>query len=431
MTPIKEGSVISVSRTTCRACEADLIPVLSLGDLRLNAFPKTREELARIPTVPLNLMVCGGCSLIQLDRTVPPDLLYRHYYYRSGVNESMVEELHGIVRTAREMVQLDRGNAVLDIGANDGTLLAAYAGTGVYRVGVEPADNLQDVLASHAEHVIHGYFPFPPQVISFKIITAVACVYDTEDPGRFFQVIHDHLTPDGVAVIQFQDFEQQLQTSAFDNICHEHLLYYTLWSLTPLLRQSGLMVEHCHQTPINGGSLRLYLRHAGAGFHPQPSVAYQLLREAQATLDAPSIRGGTHSAFGRFRQQIARAQTRIAALLDVTLEQGAVVDIYGASTKGNILLQVLGVGPQEVRQAIDRSPQKAGLLTITGIPIVGEEEGRREPADVWLTPIWQFRESVLRRERWYVEQGGTIVFPLPTVEVVRRMPLGADERSGR
>lgn len=415
-------------RRTCRSCRASLVEVLQLGDLRLNAFPRHPWELEQIPRVPLILTVCTGCGLVQLDRSVPPDWMYRQYWYRSGVNETMVAELRAIVGEACDLMDVrDRGSGtpptVLDIGANDGTLLESYrlryGEQTPVRIAVEPALNLQEALQPHCDVLVPDYFPSPSLVGHYAIITAVAMAYDVERPLDFFQALHDLLAPGGVAVVQFQDFGQQLEAAAFDNICHEHLEYYTLWSLTHLFKQTGLMVQRSQHTPINGGSLRLHLRRQEDGFTPEPSVHRQLLWEAQRGLDTPGIREGNLTAFTTFRRRVDRVKAQIASTLETIHEQGSILDIYGASTKGNILLQVLGVGPAQARQVIDRSPAKHGCLTLTGIPIVSEEVGRREPADVWLCPIWGFRSSVLARERWYLQQGGTILFPLPSVEIVR------------
>jgi hypothetical protein len=155
------------------------------------------------------------------------------------------------------------------------------------------------------------------------------------------------------------------------------------------------------------------------GMSGRVRVAAQFSREIEAGLDTPSLRQHDWHAFDRFRLRVGTAVTQIRAALQPAFDQGLVVDVMGASTKGNITLQVLGLGPDQIRQAIDRSPAKEGFHTITGIPIVGEAGARREPADLWLANIWQFRESVLRRERWYLAQGGSILFPLPQVEVVR------------
>lgn len=408
----------------CRACGGNLEEILNLGNLRLNAFPHHAWEIPQIQRVHLILTVCKECGLVQLDRTVPPDWMYRTYYYRSGVNETMVAELRDVVNEAVSLVPLHDGDTVLDIGANDGTLLSSYTriARSPTRVAVEPALNLHQRLDAHCERLIPSYFPndqMQDLLGSCAIITAIAMSYDLEDPVAFFQAIHDHLAPQGVAVIQFQDFEQQIRCAAFDNICHEHLEYYTLWSLGHLFNQTGLTAQRVVTTTINGGSLRVFLRRVEDHIRPEMNVGYQLVREAQAGLDTPTIREGNLSAFHRFAGRVAQAKIQVASALEVAQEQGCVIDIYGASTKGNILLQVLDIGPAVVRQAIDRSPEKVGLHTITGIPIVGEETGRKDPADLWLAPIWQFKESMLRREQWYLEQGGTILFPLPATEILR------------
>lgn len=413
----------------CRVCRGPLEEVLNLGPLALNTFPDSAIAAQQILKVPVILCVCTRCGLAQLDRTVPPDWLYRTYWYRSGVNESMVAELHQVVREAVARVPVGPASFVLDIGANDGTLLNQYGGgllgSGVpQRFAVEPAANLAADLRARAEVVYHDYFPCAPLLRDFpgrfSIITAVACAYDVEDPLAFFDGIRRLLHPAGVAVVQFQDLGQQRAAAAFDNCCHEHLEYYTLWSLLGVVTQVGLAVEHVEPTPINGGSLRVFLRHQGRRWPCQDSVRTQLMAEAAWGLDTPTLRQGNLAAFATFRARVQRVQRQIQAVVQPVLDAGRVLDIYGASTKGNILLQVLSIGPQHARQAIDRAPQKTGYYTLTGIPIVGEEAGRTDPADVWLCPIWQFRESVLRREAWFVQQGGTIIFPLPRVEIVRQ-----------
>ncbi len=428
-------------RKTCRNCRGNLQEVLNLGDLRLNDFPAHPWEIQKIPLVPLILAVCRTCGLAQLDRTVPPDLLYRTYWYRSGVNEMMVEELRNIVAEALARVGgLTREDRVLDIGANDGTLLSMYPhllppSQVPNRTAVEPALNLTERLSQHADTVLSTYFPAIALMGKFKIITAIAMAYDLEDPKAFFQAIADHLTDDGVAVIQFQDFGQQLDAAAFDNICHEHLEYYTLHSLGQVLMGTGLVRTHCATTPINGGSLRVFLQKGVTrAVQEDEAVFRQLKQEGQQGLSTYQLADGLTPSldpFHRFADRVRRAQTQIRALLDQIRAEGRVLDVYGASTKGNILLQVLGVGPALVRQAIDRSPEKHGQYTITGIPIVGEVDARTEPADVWLSPIWQFRPSVLAREAWFLEQGGQIIFPLPRVEVVKQAFQAAQVGHGR
>lgn len=409
-------------RTTCRACVGPLEPVLSLGDLRLNAFPATQQELAAVPTVPHILTVCLRCGLCQLAYTIPPDWAYREYWYRSSVNESMVAELQQIVKEAAAQVSLSAQDYVLDIGSNDGTLLAVYK-TLPYApitVGVEPAYNLKDALAQHADIVINDYFPTPALDNlrgRCKVITAIAMAYDVEDPCAFFTAIKALLAPDGVAVVQFQDLEQQLRCCAYDNVVPEHLLYYTLSSLQPILAVAGLQVRRVLTTPINGGSLRVTIGHLSKQGSDR-SVAQQLDREEKAGLSTFAIQSGDLLAFERFRRRVETTCTQIKAVLDQARDVGRVVDWLGASTKSNVTMQVLGVGPQQMRQCIDRNVEKHGRLTLTGIPIVSEEVGRQNPADAMLVGIWQFRDFVLQREQAYLKAGGRLIFPLPNVEIV-------------
>lgn len=405
-------------RTTCRVCQEGIDPVLALGTLRLNAFPSGPWEIDAIPRVPLALMVCTGCGLVQLDRTVPADLMFRTYWYRSGVNETMRAELQMIVEEASQLVALRAGQAVLDIGANDGTLLSNYP-SDIYRVAVDPALNLADQCTQHCDVHFNTYFPDPAIVSQFTIITAVACSYDLEDPVAFFRAIYDRLAPGGVAVVQFQDFGQQIETAAFDNIVHEHLEYYTAWSLMHLGERAGLTLQRIVVTPINGGSLRVFLRRREDRIPAEASVGYQLVKESQQKLDTPTIRDGNREAFQTFARRVERAKVQIAAALELAAEQGCVVDVLGASTKGNVLLQILGIGPGQVRRAIDRDPRKSGCFTITGIPIVGEDQRAIEPADLCLCNIWQFKAGILEREREYLERGGSILFPLPYTEIVK------------
>lgn len=409
----------------CRACGGTLTEVLHLGDLRLNAFPATMADIELSPKVPHQLMVCRGCSLCQLAHTTPPDLMFRQYWYKSSVNEAMRHELKTIVVEAAAEAKLQKDDWVLDIGANDGTLLRAYSTPGlppVRRVAVEPATNLQSHLDSDTcDIAIHDYFPthkLEGHKRRFKIITAIAMAYDLEDPTTFFRKITQLLAPDGIVVVQFQDLEQQMRAAAFDNIVAEHLEYYTLSALAQIVNGAGLYPYDCRTTPINGGSLRVTLRRGYVrNTDWRNAVQGQIDRERAAKLTVSEVRTSLE-AFERFAHRVASVQRQITSTLQQVRDSGLPVDAYGASTKGNTLLQVLGLGPDQIRRVADRSPEKHGRFTLTGIPIVGEDEWRANAAPVTLVPIWQFREGVLVREKKYLEAGGQFVFPLPQVEIV-------------
>jgi hypothetical protein len=402
-----------ITERPCRACGGALESVLDLGPLRLSAFPTAAD--AAEPPVPLDLCQCGACRLVQLRHTVDPDQLFRQYWYRSGINETMRAELADVVAAGIQAVGgLQAGDVVLDVGANDGTLLAEYRRQApevrVRRIAYEPADNLRDALTAHCERLVPTYYP--AQAAHWRgdvrILTSIACFYDLDDPHAFVAAVADTLTPDGVWIVQFQDLWQMLRATAFDNIVHEHLVYYALASFERLIEAHGLRVVSASRRAINGGSYRLIVRRSAYDATDGSVVALRLLEQ-----------GCEHwETLHRFAWRVGEAQREIRAALGAAYRAGQAIDLYGASTKGNTLLQYCGIGPEWLRQAWERSPEKWGRQTVTGIPIVSEIAGRTHPPDLLLCGIWQFREAVLAREADYLRQGGRLLFPLPVVDLV-------------
>lgn len=420
--------MLPTSRTTCRVCpdEVRLQEVFSLGDICISGFldPGALDP----PKAPLTLAVCPSCSLVQLTDTVPFDYLFRHYWYQSGINEAMVEELRHVVLHATKRVPVGPTEHVIDIGANDGTLLEAYQfffqTRHPIRVAFEPAHNLFRDLQEHTESAYNN--PFPPRDTApmwehvgegAKVITAIAMAYDLDDPNHFIHGIKQALHPEGVCVIQFQDLAGMLAANAFDNICHEHLEYYTLHSLMKLLGHNDLVVYDVEDRVINGGSLRCYIGHKDApswvtaeGTH---AVLRQLDTEDKAGLIDPL---DVVHAFQKFERRIAEIREQVHAIVHAARSHDDKCDAYGASTKGNTLLQYFGLDHTLIDRVVERSPAKFGKVTAgTHIPIISEEEWREASAAVTLVPIWQFRSGIVIREATYINDGGTLVFPLPYV----------------
>lgn len=426
-------------RTTCRVCpqEVRLEEVFSLGDICISNFldPDARDP----PAAPLTLAVCPSCSLVQLTDTVPFDYLFRHYWYQSGINEAMVAELRDIVLSATSRVAVGPSDHVIDIGANDGTLLDAYkfflVSRHPIRMGYEPARNLFKELQEHCETAYNNPFPPSDRHTSWsylqggaKIITAIAMAYDLDDPNAFVHGIKRALSPDGVCVIQFQDLAGMLASNAFDNICHEHLEYYTLHSLQRLLAHNDLVVYDVETRAINGGSLRCYIGHkkplpnwaasdAGIAVRSTTHLLAQLNVEDTAGLIDPL---DVIHAFAKFKRRVEEIKKQTLIIVDAAREAAGdhpqKCDAYGASTKGNTLLQYFGLDHTRIDRLVERSPAKFGKVTAgTRIPIISEAAWRQDAAAVTLVPIWQFREGIVEREDAYIKAGGTLVFPLPYV----------------
>ncbi len=405
----------------CRACHhSELQPVLSLGAFPPNEFPLVGQPPSH-PAIPLDLVRCARCTLVQLTETTPSDWLFRTYWYRSDVNEAMIAELHNVADTALEHIVLERHDVVVDIGANTGTLLEHYAQLGVLlkpeRVAFEPALNLHDQLLPHADILVSDYFSETTarEVLGLKdvkIVTSIAMFYDLDDPNAFVHAVKSILHPDGLWIIQFQDLLTMLQTGQYDAICHEHLEYYSLYALQRLLATNALVVEDVEHRAINGGSLRCYVRHADRA-QPTPTVLAQLDREQQAGLHDS---WGVPGIFQQFEARMQRSREQIQAILDGCQRQDIEIQGYGASTKANTFLSYCGIDASLITKIADRSPEKLGRMMLTGIPIVSEQQWREEDPRATLLLIHQFKAGTVQREAPYLAAGGSFLLGLPQVE---------------
>ena len=398
----------------CRACNGELDTFLSLGELYPSNFLR-RDEFPRART-PFDLCACVDCQMVQLRYTVDPDTMFRQYWYKSGINETMQHELADIVHRASERVGLQRFDRIIDIGANDGTLLQNYPRSlSLLKVAFEPALNLNEALHKHATIVVPDYFPQGLTHLEnlesrVKIITSIACFYDLDQPKLFVEAIAKTLHPLGIWVVQFQDWDQMQKATAFDNICMEHLVYYSLGSFERLIKPFGLQVVDAELRAVNGGSYRLYVGHRKGGWAVQPGV--DALRQHEAGCDA-------WDTFNKFAWRCQEAKKQIQSAVGAMNRQHVQVDLYGASTKANTLLQWCGLTSGVIRQAWERSSEKFDLRTVgTDIPIVPETMGRADPPGALLAGIWQFRDAILSREALYLQEGGSIIFPLPKVDIV-------------
>ncbi len=393
--------------THCRLCGSGAMKSLfALPAPLVSCFPSRETAVLSPPppllSVSLDVLECCACALVQLGSSVAPSYLYQDYWYESGVNEQMRRELRSITEAAESMVELLEGDSVLDIGANDGTLLKCY-GKGLHLVAVEPAQTFLGRLAAFCDATITGTFPeCAPQIpiFHYKIITSIAMFYDLDNPVAAAQEIRRLLHPYGVWVCQFQDLGQQVEQGVWDNFVHEHVAYYTLTTFREVCRRAGLEVVRVERTPINGGSLRVFVQHHGAGT-PDPAIQDQCRSELGV------VGPGWHV---DFLHRVQHNASQIRYFVEQAAKHGP-VDLYGASTKGNTLLQVTGVSPL-IRHAWERNARKFGRTTVTGVPIIDEAVGRVDPPVALLATIWQFKSQILQRERLTL-QTTPMILPLP------------------
>ncbi len=399
----------------CRSCESkNLIKILSLGNQRLSDFTKKRIKQK---SFPLNIILCKKCSLIQLDYTTPAKYLYTERYgYKSGINQTMQNELKEIVQEVLKKVKKSKDKlVVVDIGANDGTLLKNYP-KNVYRIGVEPITKFAKEAKKYANKVVNDFFTyetFRKEVKNKKadVITAISCFYDMEEPNKFVADITKILKEDGVFVIQQNYLVEMLKLNAFDNIVHEHLEYYSLLSLSNLLERHGLEVFDLELRDLNGGSFRTYISFKGKR-RKTKAIEKMIKHEKKLGLDKKS-------AYLEFAKKIEKNKNKITDFIKKETKKGKKIYLYGASTRGNTLLQYFELDNKLIKYAVERNPEKWGkIITSVNIPIISEEQARKDKPDYMLVLPWFFKEEFLQREKKYLENGGRFIFPLPKFEVI-------------
>lgn len=407
-----------ISRTTCRSCGSpNLDEVLDLGNLFVSNFSDIPDS-NRWPRVPLELLLCHHCGLVQLRHTTPGEWLYNRYWYKSGVSATMRLALADIVEKATRFAGLERGDSVLDIGCNDGTLLRSYTTAGIRKTGFEPAANLISEAEVGTGRIINKLFTARPILGEmFRIVTSIAMFYDLDDPNAFVADVASVLLEEGVWIIEMHYLPQLLARNAFDAICHEHLEYYSLAALESLLGRHGLVVADAERNDSNGGSLRVYVVHRGAPAASIPSRRHRVealrLRERSANLNELRT-------FKEFGERILRIRQRLCRYVEAERSQNREISVYGASTKGNTLLQVFGLDRSSIRSAAERNPGKWGKYTVgTWIPIVSEPEARAHANDFLVLP-WHFLGEIQRREQEFLDDGGQLIIPLPTPYIVDR-----------
>jgi NDP-4-keto-2,6-dideoxyhexose 3-C-methyltransferase len=395
----------------CRVCKShDLRHMFSLGEQRLNGF--LLPEAPPRPIVPLSFVWCPECHCLQQKHSANPSLLHQGgYWYRSGVSATMREALADVVSAAGQRTTLEDKDVVIDLGSNDATLLRLY-GRHLVRVGVEPmADSFREarqgisLLIPHAwgePEALHAYKNALGDRKA-KVVTALGMLYSVENPDIFVRDVAEVLHDDGVFIVQLMTLPDMLSTGDIGNLCHEHLVFFSLSSLCRLMNRHGLKVYAAEKNAVNGGSTRLYVSRK-----PQASRAsFDTLENVRELLVS------TQS----FPQEALSNLNLATKMVYAELREGRRVAVYGASTKGNTILQCMGLNKSHLACAADRDPTKWELVMSGGsVPIVSEEEALKK-TDTFLVLPYAFRKEILARLKALGWRGRGI-FPLPKAEVV-------------
>ena len=395
----------------CLLCKnKKLKQIFNLGNFFVSNFVQ-KNKINKGIKAPLNLLYCSKCTLIQLSHIAPQEIMYkRFYWYRSGVTKTMKTALKNIYTESLKHVVLEKNDVVLDIGANDGTLLNFYKKKKILTIGCEPAKNLGKYLKKNCDFVINNFWN-KSSVLNIlkknklkkpKIITAIGMFYDLEKPNIFIKDAAESLHEKGIFIAQLMCLKSMIEKNDLGNICHEHIEFYSLKSLKYLFENNGLEIFKMEENDINGGSYRIYCRKFKKG-------SIKLKNENVVNL----MKG--------FIKRVKNNKKMLVNFINKQKKNGKKIFLYGASTKGNTVLQYYNINSSLIPFASERSPEKWGKYTIgSGIKIIPEKLARKINPDFFLVTPWGFIKEFIKREKTWLKKGGTFIVPFPKFKLFRK-----------
>jgi hypothetical protein len=402
----------------CRISDStNLVTVLSLGEQYLTGvFPKKIND--NVTKGPLDLVWCPDSGLLQMKQSYSLDEMYGdNYGYRSGLNVSMVKHLQQKIRSLELLVMPKDNDLVIDIGSNDATSLKAYSGKH-RKVGIDPTGNKFKEFYTKEIFLIPDFFTadkfkyhFPDE--KAKIITSIAMFYDLESPLDFVKDIEECLEDNGIWHFEQSYMPSMLRTNSYDTICHEHLEFYSFRVVKNILESCEMRVVDVQMNSINGGSFAVTACKKNSKYKSNlPIINWLLKQEEDMGLD-------TLKPYREFEERVFRHRNNLTDLIEALVADGKKVFGYGASTKGNVLLQFCGLTKKHIPYIAEVNEEKFGTYTPgTLIPIISEVEAKAMKPDYFLVLPWHFKENILNREKDYLANGGKFIFPLPEIEII-------------
>jgi hypothetical protein len=401
--------------------------ILEIGSHYVSDFIKSDSDYNGKNKYSLDLQIEEATGAVRLIEDAPNETMWGKYWYRSGINATMTKELGNIVNEICSRIKYKKGDVWLDIACNDGTMMRQIPNEFI-KLGIDPCDDTFYNESCKYGTVIQDYFNYDAyQKTGYgdkkaKVITTIAMFYDLSDPHPFINDVNKILADDGVWVLQLSYTPLMVKQLAFDNICHEHRYYYSLKTIKNLFAQHNLKIVDCELNDVNGGSFRIYVQKDNApvtsfGTSPLRDVCQFRMEsilslEEKFDVESPEV-------WEQFQKNIDALKEQTVAFIKEEVAKGKTIYGYGASTKGNTLLQYFGLDSNLIAAMVERSPYKFGLKTIgTNIPIISEEEMRQSPPDYMLVLPWHFINEFVSREQDFLNNGGQFIVPCPRFEII-------------
>jgi hypothetical protein len=411
-------------RTRCRTCGSQNLKfILDLGKTALvNDFLKPEDVPSYKISLPLRVVLCSDCSLVQLAETVDPKILYSHYAYVTSTSKTMDTHLNKMMTHLLSTARLGSGSKVLEIASNTGVFLKKFKEQGCEVLGIEPASNIADVALVTAIPTRKEFFnSATAKKLKAEWGTAdlilgrhvFAHIDDLKDLVAGLEAVSHAETLIAFEVPYLVDFFEHTE---YDTIYHEHLSYISVRAIEALVKDSVFMLSRVDHYPIHGGSILFHLRHRSSKAKPHSSVAHALEREKQLRLTEQAT-------WDVFAQRVNHIRTELPALLRKLKSEGKRIIGYGASAKGNTLLNTCGITTNELDYIIDNTPFKQNKIAPgSWIPVRPPEMLLKDQPDYALLLAWNFAPEIIKRETEFQRRGGRFIVPIPEPRIVNRQP---------
>ena len=400
----------------CRNCKyKKLIKLFSLGNLSFTGkFSSSKDNIKK---KPVTVFLCNSCDLVQLAHNYDLKYLYGpDYGYRTGINKTMTDHVKKITENLAKLTKLKKNDFVLDIASNDGTLLNSY-NRNIVKFGVDPVLNKYKKNYKKIRYSISGFFSASKvkkkTKIKFKVISALSVFYDLLNPNKFLRDVKTLLLPEGIFLLEFADLASIIKYKMFDTICHEHLEYYSSKVIIELVKKNKLRVFDIKHNFINGSSKQYYICHDNSKIKSKSKIINKtLMNESKLKLNKVKT-------FKKFIQKINFLKTQLNNKIKYIKRNNQNIHCYGASTKGNVLLQYFNIDNKKISYAAERNKNKYGLVTPgSKIKIISEENSRKMKPDYYLVLPWHFKKEILKREKKILRKGTKFIFPLPNFKII-------------
>ena len=404
----------------CRCCNnKNLKRFINFGKMHLSTeFPSVNKKQSN--KIPMDVIICKSCKLIQLRHNYDLKKLYdENYGYKSGVNKTMNNHLKGITKDVEKIVKFEKNDLVLDIASNDGTLLRKYKNKNIIRFGIDPT--IEKFKSEYPKNYLKYSGFFSKNVFEkktkkkAKVITSIAVFYDLPNPNNFVKDISKILHDNGIWVIEQSYFPKLFFNNAYDSLCHEHLTYFTYYQLNLILKNNNLRVFDMKLNEMNGGSIRFFIAKENSKFKNRKKNINKIYNiEKKYFLNF-------NKNLRNFKKNISNSKKELQIFIKEVKREDKIIHLYGASTKGNIILQFCNINNKQIGFAADRNEEKWGRETPgSKIPIISEKSSRFKKPNYYLVMPWHFKKEIQKRELKFLKEGGKLVFPLPKLNIVSK-----------